>query len=174
MSVSRVRYIKNFFPIVSYTYTNNLITVVANNHNLFTGVDVTLTSGVSYDAYTAKANVTSANTFTVQCNKHMQNIDSYCINGFLSNQTGEKPAHTLPRATGTDTIVQSYVNGTGGAAYKIDVSLDGVNWIYANTISHGSNSGNTTYITLKPGWAYMRANVTSVGANTNLVIMTGE
>ena len=174
MSVSRVRYIKNFFPIVSYTYTNDLITVVANNHNLFTGVDVTLTSGVSYDAYTAKANVTSANTFTVQCNKHMQNIDSYCINGFLTGQTGEKPAHTLPRSTGTDTIVQSYVNGTGGAGYKIDVSLDGVHWIPANTVSHSTTSDDTAFVTLKPGWAYMRANVTSVGANTNLVIMTGE
>lgn len=174
MSVSRVRYLKQFFPVVSFTYTNNVITVVANNHGLFTGVDVTLTSGASYDAYTAKATVTSANTFTVQCNKHMQGIDNYCINGFLSSQTGEKPAHTLPRATGTDTIVQSYVNGTGGASYKIDVSLDSQHWITTNTVTHGTDSGNTTYITLKPGWAYMRPNVTSIGANTNLVIMSGE
>ena len=99
---------------------------------------------------------------------------SVYVNGYLSGQTGDKEEQTLPRATGTDSIIQSYVNGTAGASYTIQVSLDANHWINANTITHGTDNGNTTYATIKPGWAYMRANVASIGANTNLVIMTGE
>lgn len=177
MSVSRVKYHKQSYPITSYTVNGNVISVIANNHVLFTGIPVSLISDKDYFAATASANVTSSNTFTVTVpyNGTLSNqLTHYSINGYVTGQTGNKDARTLPRATGTDTIVQSYVIGTGAASYNIDVSLDKEHWIPAANVVHSNTSGDTGFITIKPGWAFMRANVVSIGANTNLVIMTGE
>lgn len=174
MSISRVKYIKQYFPVLSYTFSSGSTEVTANNHLLFTGIPVSLTSDKQYFAYNSYATVTSGNTFTIPSTEYIHNITHFSINGYVSGQSGEMEAQTLPRATGTETIVQSYVNGAGGASYKIDVSLDKEHWINMGTISHATVSGNTAYMTLSPGWAYMRANVVSIGANTNLVIMTGE
>ena len=176
MSSSRVRYTKQFIKINSYSYdtTNKVYNITANNHNLFTGVPIYLSSDQYYTSYLTSAVVTSSNTFTANCVDSIQSLTHVYVNGYLSGQTGEKEQQTLPRSTGTDTVIQSYVNGTGGAVYNIQVSLDASHWITTNTITHGTNSGNTTYTTIKSGWAYMRANVTSIGANTNLVLMTGE
>lgn len=176
MSSKRVKYINQFFPINSYSFDsgNNVINVVANGHSLFTGTRVFLASGNRYEAYEKIATKTSANTFSVPSTSNISYLDNYYINGYLPGQTGTKEAQTLPRATGTETIVQSYVSGAGGASYTIDVSLDNSHWIPAGTITHATTDANTGYITISPGWAYMRANVVSIGANTNLVIMTGE
>lgn len=177
MSTSRVKYQKQFFPVSSFSKdtANGLITVTTSaNHGLFTGIPVTITSGASYDAHTATITVSSANTFIIGCNKHIQNIDNYCINGFITGQTGPQAPHTLPRGTGCDTVVQSYVNGAGGAAYSVEVSLDNDHWITLSTVTHPTTTGNTMFTLVSPGWAYMRANLTSIGSNTNLVLMTSE
>lgn len=173
MSLSRIKYIKQNFPISSYTYANGKITVTSSgNHNLFTGLPVTLISDINYYAVNGTANVTSANTFSINYTKHVQDLTHYGYNGYIS--TGAKDAQTLPRATGTETIVQSYVTGTGGAAYNIDVSLDAQHWIVAANATHTSTSDDTVFLTISPGWAYYRANVTAIGANTNLVFISGE
>ena len=174
MSVSRVKYSKQFFSVstVSFDSGTGTVTVTANSHGLFTGIPVALTSDTNYSVINGNATVTSANTFTIASYVNPQFVTHFSINGFLT--IGEKGAQTLPRATGTETIVQSYVNGAGGASYKLDVSLDKEHWITLNTITHASVSGNTSYATISPGWAYYRANVASIGANTNLVIMSGE
>ena len=172
MSVSRVKYSKQFFTVSSVSYNSGTVTVTANNHGLFTGIPVSLTSDTNYSVINGNATVTSANTFTIASNISPQFVTHFSISGHLT--TGEKEAQTLPRATGTETIVQSYVSGSGGATYKLDVSLDKEHWINLQTVTHGSTSGNTTYVSISPGWAYMRANVTVLGANTNLVIMSGE
>ena len=172
MSVSRVKYPKQFSSVVSTTFNSGTVTVTANNHGLFTGIPVALTSDKNYAVINGFATVTSANTFTIANFTNPQDVTHFAIKGYLT--TGEKEAQTLPRATGTETIVQSYVNGAGGATYKLDVSLDSEHWVNLQTISHASVSGNTSYVTISPGWAYYRANVTTIGANTNLVIMSGE
>lgn len=176
MSTQRVKYIKQFFPLTSYTYNNNVFSVVANNHLLFTGVPVYLTSDRNYGAVKGIANVTSSNTFTVTTEGTFfdQQLTHFAVDGYLPTQTGTKPEQTLPRATGTDTIIQTYTNGAGGASVSFDVSLDTSHWINVGTVTNASVSGNTNYITLKPGWAYYRANVVSIGADTNVVIMSGE
>ena len=118
------------------------------------------------------ANVTGANSFTVSSTINPQDLTHFSINGAIS--TGVTDAHTIPRGTGADTVVQSYVNGSNGAVYKIDLSLDGSHWINYTSVTHGSSDGNTMYNIISPGWAYLRANVTTIGANTNLVLMTSE
>lgn len=175
MSTSRVKYQKQFFAVSSFSKDSTTVTITSTeDHNLFDGIPVTITSGASYDAHTATITVTSANTFTMGCTKHIQNIDNYCINGYITGQTGPQAPQTLPRGTGCNTVVQSYVTGTGGASYGVELSLDNDHWVSFATITHGTTSGNTQFTTIAPGWTYMRANLTSIGANTNLVLMTSE
>jgi len=179
MSVSRIKYIKQYVPVSSYTYDsgNSVVSITtSSNHLLFTGVPIFLTSDKQYSAYNTVATVISANTITapVTAVNYIQGLTHVGLFGYLPTQIGAQEAQTLPRATGTQSVVQSYVNGAGGAEYGIEVSLDTSHWIAVNTVTHGATSGNTMYSTISPGWAYMRANVTSIGTNTNLVIMTGE
>lgn len=176
MSTSRVKYQKQFFPVESYVYdeANGKINITSTGHILFNNVSITLISGASYDALTGLATVINANTFSVPAITNLQFIDNYVVNGYLTNQTGTKPAQTLPRGTGTETIIQSYVSGTGGASYVIDVSLDTSHWIPVANVTHSNTNNDTGFITISPGWAYYRANINSIGANTNLVIMSGE
>lgn len=174
MSSQRVRYIKQFFPIDSYTNDsiNGEIDVVANNHHLFSGATVYLTSDKDYTNFKGVANVTSSNTFSVGCYLNQNTLTHYCVDGYLETQTGDKAAHSLPRAVGVDAIVQGYTTGVNGATLRVDVSLDDTHWIYANTLVLTSNS--TGFIKIPAGWAYMRPNVVSIGANTNLTVMTGD
>lgn len=176
MSSQRIKYIKQFFPIEAKSYDTGTktYTITANNHGLFTDIDIYLVSEPYNTTYKTTANVTSANTFTAFCYQPLEQLSHYYINGYLSGQTGVKEEQTLPRATGTETVIQSYVTGTGGAAYNIDVSLDKTHWIQTANLTHTSTSGDTGFITISPGWAYYRPNVTSIGANTNLVIISGE
>jgi len=177
MSVSRVKYQKQYFPINSYTVddANNKVNIVANNHILYNGINVALTSNKEYTSYSGEVTVTSANTFTVNCySKSIQSLTNYCVTGYLTGQTGGQQSITLPRGTGTEAIIQSYVSGTGGATYNIETSLDTSHWIPIATVTHTTTNGNTGFVLVSPGWAYYRANISSVGANTNLVIMSGE
>lgn len=176
MSSSRVKYIKSFFPIQGYTFdsANNTIIVTANNHLLYANADVYLASGTQYAAYKAKVTSNTANTFTVSATANLAYLTDYYVNGFVTGQSGPQTEQTLPRGTGCDTVVQSYVSGTGGATYSIDLSLDKEHWITHSTTTHGTSDGNTAFISIAPGWAYMRANVSTIGANTNLVIMSAE
>lgn len=174
MSSARVKKAKTYYEISSYSFdsANNIVTANSVNHGLYSGIPCYLISDKDREFYKGTANVVSANVFTFAINYRPQNLTHVAIDGYTS--IGNKPEVTLPRGTGTETIVQSYVNGTGGAAYNIDVSLDIIHWIPAANVSHTTSDGDTGFVTISPGWSYMRANVTSIGANTNLVIMTGE
>ena len=177
MSLSRVKYVKQYYPIASYTYDtpNNSVTIVtANNHNVWSGLYISLVSNLSYGACYGAANVISANTFTVKYSNYIDGLTNYEINGYLPNTSGPQAEQTLPRGTGTDTVIQSYVNGANGASYSIELSLDKTHWIYTANVTHANTDQDTAFITVKPGWAYYRANVFSIGNNTNLVLMSGE
>ena len=172
MSVSRVKYIKQYFPLTSYSYqsSNTTVSIVANNHGLFTGIPVTLTSDKHSSAYNGTANVTSANTFTVSSYINPQDLTHFSINGYIS--TGAGSEQSLPHGRGIDSVIQAYTNGSGGSATStIEVSLDASHWITAGTMTVNSN---TSYITISPAWVYYRANVTSIAANTNLVLMASD
>nr|QMP83659.1 MAG: hypothetical protein [Caudoviricetes sp.] len=171
MSVSRVKTIKQYFPITSYSYSssNTTVSITANNHGLFTGIPVALTSDKHYSAYNGSANVTSSNTFTVQSYVNPQDLTHFSIDGYIATGAGE--AQTLPRGRGVDSVIQTYTNGAGGATVSIDVSLDIQHWINLGTMTVTTNSA---FISVSPSWAYYRANVTSLTANSNLVLMSSE
>jgi hypothetical protein len=172
MSVSRVKYIKQYFPITSYSYSssNTTVSITANNHGLFTGIPVSLTSDKHYSAYNGSANVTSANTFTVQSYINPQDLTHFSIDGYVS--TGAKEAQTLPRGRAVDSVIQAYSNGSGGATVSIDVSLDTNHWISLGSMT--TTNTNSAFVFVSPSWAYYRANVTSITANSNLVLMSSE
>ncbi len=176
MSSSRVKYIKSFFPIQGYTFdsANNTIIVTANNHLLYANADVYLASGTQYAAYKSKVTSNTANTFTVSATANLAYLTDYYVTGYVTGQIGPQTEQTLPRGTGTETVIQSYVSGTGGATYTIEVSLDNSHWIPVANVTHTTNNNDTGFITVSPGWAYYRTNINSIGANTNLVIMSGE
>lgn len=178
MGQSRVKNITQTFGISSYTFdsSNSIIKITTtNNHDLFTGIPVLLNSDIQYTSNTTVANVQTANTFWANSSVYLNNLTSYTIKGYLSNNSGVQSEITLPRGTGVPLIIESYVQGTGGAAYGIDLSTDGKHWI-SNTsyIIHTTSDGNTANTEIIPGWPYMRANLGSVGANTNLVISIGS
>lgn len=181
MSTQRVKTIKQYFPIESYSFdsANSIATIVANTaytNLLFANLNIYLSSTTQYTNYKTSVKTVVGNTFTatVETAQYIQNLSHFGVDGYLPSQTGSQAEQTLPRGTGTETIVQSYVSGTGGASYIIDVSLDKTHWIPAANVVHSSVNNDTGFVTISPGWAYYRANLTSVGANTNLVIMSGE
>jgi hypothetical protein len=98
----------------------------------------------------------------------------YQVKGYLPGQTGPQEAQAMQRGMNTDAIVQSYVTGTGGAAYTLEVSLDNSHFINAVSFTHSTTSGDTGFVAISPGWTHVRANVISVGANTLLTIMSGN
>lgn len=177
MSTPRVKYLKQYFGITSATWNANVLTVVTPvAHNLYNGMTVTMVTPNNPQQLTGTVTVSNTTTFTIACEavKNVGGWFQYFIIGFLPGQTGGIGAHTIPRGTGASAVVQSYVVGTGGATYAIEVSLDGVHWIPAGTIAHTTNTNDTGFLTIQPGWSYIRPNITSIGASTNLVIMTGE
>lgn len=178
MSTPRVKYLKQYFGITSATWNANVLTVVTPvAHNLYNGMTVTMVTPNNPQQLTGTVTVSNTTTFTIACEaaKNVGGWFQYFIAGFLPGQTGGVGAHTIPRGTGATMVVQSYVVGTGGATYTIDLSLDGVHWTASGTtVTHGTTDNDTQSATIAPGWAYMRPNITSIGAATNLVIMTAE
>lgn len=185
MSTARVRFLNQKINISQTSWseqTKTLTLTCGSPHNLYTGATVIVASTLTLDQYnTPKAvTVVSPTVFTVnftgvEYNQFQYDIYPYAVvNGFLPGQTGGIGQYTLPRQTGNSAIIQSYVTGTGGASYSIEVSLDGVHWISAATISHSTTNNDTGFVTVQPGWAYIRPNIASIGANTTLSIITGQ
>ncbi len=174
MSASRINYITQEFGISSSAWANNVYTAntTANNY-LFTGAEVRLLGSVR--TYTAPVTVIANNQFTVNMTaEYRDNYNSYIVKGYLPGQTGARTPQAIQRGMATDAIIQSYVTGTGGAQYTIDVSLDSQHWINAATVAHSTTSNDTGFVTVAPGWCFYRANVASVGANTLLSIISGN
>ena len=178
MSTPRVKYLKQFFTITSANWDTNTLTVVTPvAHNLYNGMTVTMVTSNNPQQLTGTVTVTNTTTFTIACEaaKNVGGWYQYFITGFLPGQTGGVGAFTIPRGTGAAVVIQSYVSGTGGATYSVDLSLDGIHWVASGTtLTHAGTNNDTQSMTVAPGWAYMRPNITTIGAATNLVIMTAE
>lgn len=181
MATTRVKYHKQYFPIKSYTFdsANSVATIVANTaytNLLYANLAIYLASSSQYTDYKTSVGTVSGNTFTasVATAQYIQNLSHFGVDGYLPGQTGGQAEQTIPRGTGAETVIQSYVSGTGGASYIIELSLNKTHWIASANVSHSNTNNNTGFITVSPGWAYYRANINSIGANTNLVIMSGE
>ena len=93
---------------------------------------------------------------------------------YSTGMTGGQDSLTLSSSTALVAVVQSHVSGVGGAVYTIEGSLDGLHWSTdAVIITHLGVDGNTQAATISPSWAYLRINITSIGAATRLYINLG-
>ena len=176
MSSSKTHKLRQIFSVQSFSWTgDNLTIVTAQPHLLYNGITVTAHNiDAAYDSVKGAVTVVNATTFTIAGTFTKGNFYQYQVDGFLPGQTGGIGSYSLPRSLAYPVIVQSYVKGTGGAAYKVEVSMDSEHWIEAATVTHTTTTDDTGFVTIQPGWAYMRPNITSIGVNTNLVIIRGE
>jgi hypothetical protein len=174
MSASRTKYITQEFPISTATWNNNVYTAnTSSAHSLFANVEITLLG--STQIHTASATVLANNQFSVpMLREKVDHYRAYTVRGYLPGTTGPQEPQSMQRGMNTDAIVHSYVTGTGGAAYTLEVSLDNSHFINAASFVHTTTSGDTGFVTISPGWTHFRANVISVGANTLLTIMSGN
>ena len=174
MSSQKVRTLKNQIKYTATWAANVLTVTTASNHNLVSGdiVKVLAASG-NLDSVNHIVTVTAADTFTTpSTDKFYSLVGLIEIPFFRTGITGRQIL-TSPHSTGIAAVIQSYVTGTGGAVYTIDQSLDGIHWTPSGiTVTHGTTTGDTQYTTSLVGnWAYLAANITSVGAATALTIM---
>lgn len=98
------------------------------------------------------------------------------IDYYNAGMTGGQPSFTIPRGQGdTNAVMQSFVTGTGGATYTLELSQDGIHWITAvATVTHAGTTGDTAFVTISPAWAYGRINLSVIGAATTLTVLLGS
>lgn len=181
MSTSRLRFMNQKFLISSTSWNNGVLTVnTVDPHFLFDGVEVIVASSaitaIDYQGKSYPVTVTGERSFTVNADSDfgVGNYPYYVTRCFLPGQTGAQEKQSLPRSNGYPIVVQSYVNGVGGAEYSIEASLNGEHWIQMATVSHDTSDGDTAFITVHPGWNYIRVSLSLVGSDTALVVFIGD
>ena len=154
------------------TWTTDVLTVTTATHNLLTGNVVTLVAGDSPQIITGAVTVVDATSFTMVALSEYSTFNSgkLTTNAF-STGFASRVMFTLPRGTANAAVVQSYVSGAGGAAYTLDLSLDGVHWVNAASVTHPTTNADTGFNTIGPAWAYASLNITAVGAATTMYAM---
>ena len=176
MSSTKTHRLRQIFSVQSFSWSgDNLTIVTAVPHLLYSGVTVTAHNiDSAYDSVKGIVTVVNPTTFTIAGKFTRGSFYQYQVDGFLPGQTGGIGSYTMPRQLSYPMVIQTYVSGTGGATLAIEVSLDGAHWIQAATIQHAMTNDDTAFVTIEPGWAYLRPNITSIGANTMLSIITSE
>lgn len=179
MSTAKVKKIKRQ---IQYTATwasggGGVLTVTtASAHYLTSGDVVSLIFNDSPQLLpSVVATVTNSTVFTVPCAtiNLAQTVGLAEIAFYGSAQTGAQAAFTLPRGQGSgNMIIQSYVTGTGGATYTLELSLDNAHWITSvATVTHAGTTNDTAFIAVDPAWAYARLNISALPAGTQLSVL---
>lgn len=177
MSTTKTHKLRQIFSVKSFSWAGDNLTIVTNTpHLLFNGVTVAAHNiDAAYDSVKGIVTVIDSTTFTITGKFTRGSFYQYQVDGFLPGQTGGVGSYSLPRALAYPLVVQSYVSGTGGATVALDLSLDGIHWVSSgSTLTNTTVDQNTQFATIAPGWAYIRPNITTIGANTLLTIITGE
>lgn len=176
MSATRIKKLEQEFRISSFSWNGNILTInTLSDHMLYNGVQV-IVKDVNF-TLNGVVTVINATSFSVPVEYRQGSFYGYTIDGFLPGQVGfpEPGKYSIARGHSTAYIIQSYTEGTGGANFSIDLSLDGNHWISnVASISHNTVNNDSGYIVISPGWTFFRANLSSVGANTTLKIITGS
>lgn len=176
MGAQRHRVIKQEFAIASYSWNSNTLTInTTGNHLLFNGVNVTVYGENTY-VISGTCTVANSTSFSIATTRVNDTFTKYSVESFLPTQTGtpDRTKYSIARGSDADFVIQSFVTGTGGASYNVDVSLDGIHWIPTANIVHSTANNDTTYLVISPGWLYFRPYLNSVGANTLLTIISGS
>lgn len=116
--------------------------------------------------------VNSTTSFTIDTpyDYELRNADIE-VGYYSHDMTGGQESITLASSTALSAVIQSFTEGTGGAVYSIEGSLDNVHWSTDTIIITHLNANNDTQaLTIGVSWAYLRVNITSVGPATKFYV----
>ncbi len=174
MSSRKVRPIVRLLPILSAVYSAGVTTITTATHYLASDDLVTIRfQDVPQVLLNIAVTVTSGTTFTIVTPMDYRLVGNNVeIAFYATGQTGGQPSITFNHQTGNSGVVQSWVVGTGGAVYTIEGSLDDVHWSNGDAaVTHAGITNDTQSSTVEPAWAYLRPNITSIGAATKLYFL---
>lgn len=176
MSTQKVRKISKRSLNYTATWASGLLTVNTPTHFLATGNKVSLFFADSpQDLIDASIIVTTATQFTIPVSyaNRVQLVGRVEIGHLNTGMTGGQEWFSIPRGQGSGPcVIQSFVTGTGGATYTLELSLNLTNPILAvSTVTHSIVDGNPQFITVDPAWAYGRINPSVIGAATTLTVL---
>lgn len=175
MATTRFQYLDQIFPIESFVWDGTGLVCTITGHKLINGVVAKAINTVSaYDSVTGVVQVIDVNSFRIVAAPVLGSFSEVKVNCYLPTQTGISKTYTIKKGEGSETVVQAYVVGTGGATFDVHLSLDGVGWTNAATVTLDTVNMDTGGFTFTAGWGYIRLNITSLGANTQLVVAIGD
>ena len=175
MALTRLQNIEQRFTATSFSWDATGLLLTITSHKFIAGITVTVPNiDSAYDSITGVIQVVDANTIRVVSDPVLGRFAEVIVRGFLPGQTGYTDVYSIRKGEGSETVLQSWVTGTGGAAYNVELSMDGTHWINSATVTHTTVSGDTGGFTFTAGWAYIRFNITSLGASTILSIILGD
>jgi len=175
MATTRFQYLDQSFPIESFVWDGTGLICTITGHKLINGVVAkAINTSSSYDSVTGTVQVIDANSFRILGAPVLGSFKEVFVNSYLPTQITTTKTYTLKKGEGTETVVQAYVLGVGGAAATPQVSMDGVGWISLTPITCTTSNLNSQFISFPGGWGYIRLNITAIGANTQLIVVVGD
>lgn len=173
MALTRLQYLEQRLPIGSFSWDGTGLIVNITNHKLIAGFTVTAPNfHSSYNSVTGIVQLIDANSFRIVSAPVLGSFTEIIVRGFMS--TGFTPVYAIRKGEGAETVVQSWVTGTGACTFTTQLSMDGLHWINSTNVIHTTTDGDTGGFTFTAGWGYMRLNVTAIGANTILTVILGD
>ena len=171
MASGRQQYLEQRLPIPTFSWDATGLIVNIVGHKLLNGFTVTaVNTSSSYDSVTGIVEVIGADSFRIVAAPVLGSFSEVIVRGFMA--TGLTPAYSIRKGAGAETVVQSWVTGTNGATFTPQFSMNGTNWVPGTAVTH--TTGATSNFTLTPGWAYIRLNITAIGASTILSVVLGD
>lgn len=114
-----------------------------------------------------------ANQFTVPMVGYERLTSSGFVDvGFFSaGQTGDQGIFTIaPSSANQVSIVQMTALGAAGAVLVLSVSNDKIGWVQVATVTLASANFATDFVQIANNWNYGKISITSVGADTAVVV----
>lgn len=175
MATTRFQYLDQSFPIESFVWDGTGLICSITAHKLINGVTAkAINTSSSYDSVTGVVQVINANSFRIVSAPVAGSFKEVRVNCWLPTQTGLTPKYTIKKGEGSETVVQAYVIGTGGATVTPQVSLDGVAWIPLTALTCTTTNLDSKHLVFTAGWGYIRLSITALGTATQLFVVVGD
>jgi len=171
MSSRKVRTLTRSIDYTS-TYLAGVLTVTtASAHYLASTNLVTLVNGNSpQELVNVAVTVTGANTFTIADTRAIDFAAGFVTIPYLSTgMTGDTASFTIAKSNAVPTVVQFTAVGTGGAVIVLSVSNDGQGWVPIATVTLGTTTLSSDFVTISPNWVQAKLTITSIGAATSVI-----
>lgn len=174
MALTRIQYLEQRLPIEAFEWDATGLVVTITGHKIIEGFTVTAPNFHSaYNSVTGEVEVIDANSFRIVADQVLGSFTEIIVRGFMS--TGYSPVYSIRKGEGAETVVQSWVTGTNGATFTAEFSMDGLHWLPitdSNAITLTTEA--TSAFTFTAGWAYIRLDITAIGAATALTVVLGD